>query len=294
MDGVIWFFSIFLAIIFAVGLALTFVPLFAKWSAYRHSVLIRLDLPSRLQPAVSARLMTSGRGAIAGGLVFAVLGLVALSLDVSASDNTRSASFFLLGAVIAGGTVGTTFAALTGSRTIPSDQPRVARSNVATVADYVLPLERVGARVLVVLAVVVTIAIAVFDADGLVSSAVFFAVLAAVTLVLFEIAGRRVVDRSQPAGSTGELVWDDAIRALILRDMLVAPLTLASFSLITGVAHLLGGDSGPDSLVSVFPTFVALAVTIYSRASRPQRYFLTRLWPKLRWSETADTVTDAA
>lgn len=294
MDSAIWYFSILIAIVFAVGLALTFVPVFAKWSAYRHSVLIRLDLPSRLQPAVSARLMTSGRGAIAGGLVFTILGLVALSLDVGASDNTRSALFFLLGTAIAGGTVGTTVAALTGSRTIPSDQPRVARSNVATVADYVFPLERIGTRVLVVLAVAVTIVIAVIDAGGLVSAAVFFAVLAAVTLVLFEIAGRRVVDRSQPAGSTGELVWDDALRALILRDMLIAPLTLSSFSLILGVAHLLGGDSGPDSLVSVFPTFIALAVTFYSRASRPQRYFITRLWPKLRWSDTADTVTDAA
>jgi hypothetical protein len=294
VDGVIWFFSIFLAVVFAVGLALTFVPVFAKWSAYRHSVLIRLDLPSRLQPAVSARLMASGRGAIVGGLVFSILGLVALSLDVSGGDTPRSASFLLLGAAIAGSTVGTTVAALTGSRTIPSDQPRVARSNVATVADYVFPLERIGARVLVVLAVAVTIAIAVVDAGGLVSAAVFFAVLAAITLVLFEIAGRRVVDRSQPAGSTGELVWDDAIRALILRDMLVAPLTLAAFSLFIGVAHLLGGNNGPDSLVSVFPTFVALAVTLYSRASRPQRYFLTRLWPNLRWRDTADTVTDAA
>jgi hypothetical protein len=112
--------------------------------------------------------------------------------------------------------------------------------------------------------------------------------------VLFEIAGRRVVDRSQPAGSTGELVWDDAIRALILRDMLIAPITLAAFSLFIGVAHLLGSDNGPDSLVSVFPTFVALAVTLYSRASRPQRYFITRLWPNLRWSDTADSVPDAA
>jgi hypothetical protein len=294
VDGVIWFFSIFLAVLFTVFFVLTFVPVFAKWSAYRHSVLIRLDLPSRLQPAVSARLMASGRGAVVGGFVFTVVGLVALSLGVSGSDNPRSALFLLLGAAIAGGTVGTTVAALSGSRTIPSDQPRVARSNVAAVADYVSPLERIGARVLVILAVAVTIAIAVLDADGLASASVFFAVLGAITLVLFEFASRRVVDRSQPAGSTGELVWDDAIRALILRDMLVAPLTLAAFSLFIGVAHLLGGNNGPDSLVSVFPTFVALAVTLYSRASRPQRYFLTRLWPNLRWRDTADTVTDAA
>jgi len=294
VDGVIWFFSIFLAVIFTVFFVLTFVPVFAKWSAYRHSVLIRLDLPSRLQPAVSARLMTSGRGAVVGGFVFAVVALTAVGLGFSGAADSQSALWFLLGAVIAGGTVGTTVAALTGSRTIPSDSPRVARSSVATVADYLYPLERIGARVLVVLAIAVAIAVGLLSSGDAVFPTVFFAILAVITLVLFEIGSRRVVDRSQPAGSTGELVWDDAIRTLILRDMLVAPLTLGAFALIMGLAHLLGSDGGPDSLAGVFPTFIALAVTFYSRASRPQRYFITRLWPNLRWSDTADTVTDAA
>jgi hypothetical protein len=295
MDGAIWFMGIFLAALFCVAFALTFVPFVAKWSAYRHSVTIGVDLPSRLQPAVSSRLMTGARGAVIGGVIFAVVAVVAATVGLRVGDEPQSALWLFLGAVIAGGTAGTTVAALTGRRAIPSDRPRVARAAAVTVADYMSPLERIGARAVVILSIVAAIS-AVVAADDDAFPVVLFASLAAITLVLFEVASRRLVDRSEPAGSTAELVWDDAIRALILRDMITAPLTMGAFSLLLGLAHVVGDATGlgMTTVTGLIPTVVVLASSFYSRASRPRRYFITRLWPNLRWSDTAESVTDAA
>ena len=62
MDGTAWFMSAALALGMIVLFALTFVPFYARWSAYRHSVRIRVDLPSHLERAVSSRLMARDRG----------------------------------------------------------------------------------------------------------------------------------------------------------------------------------------------------------------------------------------
>ena len=132
---------------------------------------------------------------------------------------------------------------------------------------------------------------------------VLFAVLAVVSLALFEFSSRRIVALPQPAGSTAELVWDDAVRVSSLRDMLAAPVAFAANSVVLGIVALVQtaveiSPSDGANLLGISTPFVLIALTLYGRAAYPQRYFLGRLWPKLRWSDTADeptpTTTDAA
>ena len=300
MDGLTLTISIILCAVLVTLLALTFLPFYARWSAYRHSALIRIDLPTRLEKTVSARLMARDRGAGIGGLVFLVAAIIITSAGNGLNGDPTLSFWFVTGAAIVGTSVGTAVAALVGRPDVASDTTRVARSGVAAVADYLVPLELIGARVVVVLSVVATVVTAVLA--GSVDSVFpisFFTALGAASLVFFEVASRRIVDVSQPAGSTGELVWDDAVRASSLRDLLVAPLILGTYSLIVVVAALLSDTVDPDaetvnSALGIGAPLLIIAVSLYSRASRPQRYFITRLWPDLRWSDTADTVTNAA
>lgn len=302
MDGTAWFMSAALALGMIVLFALTFVPFYARWSAYRHSVRIRVDLPSRLERAVSSRLMARDRGASVGALAFVALATFAFQFDVADTTDSRLSSWFIVGAAFAGAGAGTAVAAFTGTRSVAPDTPRVARSGAVGVADYLAPFERIGARIVIVLSLAVAVVGTALTIAGVSDSlfpVVFFAVVGVVSLVLFEVVGRRIVDLSQPAGSTAELVWDDAVRALLLRDMVTAPLALGTYSVIFGLIGLAEGSTDPSTTVAGFVVSAIFAVALvatatYSLATRPQRYFVDRLWPNLRWSDTADVPVDAA
>lgn len=306
MDSAAWIvISVFSAGL-AILLALTFVPSFARWSVYRSAAELRVGLPARLERSVGERLMVRQRGGTIGGLVLTALAVAALRLDtgvdLGVADEPGIAFWYVAGAALAGIGAGTAIAALTGTPRIATDEPRVARSNAVTVADYISPVERIGSRVIVVVAVAAVIAVTVALrplSGGPLLPIVVSAVLGAVSLVLFEVSSRRIIALPQPAGSTAELVWDDAVRVSALRDMLAAPVAFGLYSLVFSVAVLVqaGVDqSAPFSLdaLSIGSPIVVIALTAYSSATGPKRYFLHRLWPKLRWSDTADEQAPAA
>jgi hypothetical protein len=299
VDGASWFISIFVGILAVIGFGVTYVPLYARWRAYQQASYLRLDLPLRLERAVGSRLVTRERGGIVGALVFGGAAVTCFATGMLDTDPSITV-FFLVGAVFAGAGVGTAVAALTGKKQVPSDQPRVARSGAATVADYIAPVERIGARVVVaiVTAVAVWVAIAAPGDSRLLVPTTLFAVAAVLTLALFEFASRRIVGASQPAGSTAELVWDDVIRSSVIRDLVSAPLALAVYGTVFGVAALAEQSAGAAAVagyVGMGLVLAGLAVTlVLSVVTRPRRYFITRLWPNLRWSDTAESVTDAA
>jgi len=299
VDGATWFISIFVGVIAVIGLGVSFVPVYGRWRAYQQSSYLRLDLPSRLERAVASRLMARERGGIIGALV--VGGATVLAFSTGAIDSDPSTTvLFLIGAVFSGLGVGTAVAALTGKKQVPSDRPRVARSGAASIADYIAPIERVGARVVVaiVVAVAVGVAIAAPGSARMLVPTTLFAVAAVLSLALFEVASRRIVEASQPAGSTAELVWDDAIRSSVIRDLVTAPLALAVYGTVFGVAALAEQSIGAAAVagyVGMGLVLAGLAVTLLaSLVSRPRRYFLTRLWPNLRWSDTAESTAEAA
>jgi hypothetical protein len=300
MDSATLFISTFVGIIAVVGLAGTFVPVYARWRAYQQSAYLRVDLPARLERAVSSRLISRERGAIIGALVVGGLAVLALASGIVDALEPTVTTLFVVGAVFVGVGVGTAVAAMTGKKEVPSDAPRVARSGAASVADYIAPIERVGARVTVAIVAALAIGVAIFApaAEGMLLPLVLFAVSAVLTLALFEVASRRIVEASQPAGTTAELVWDDAIRASVIRDLVTAPLALSVYGTVFGVFALADRSAGAAAVTAYLGSglvVAGLAVTlIVSAVSRPRRYFLTRLWPNLRWSDTADETVDAA
>jgi hypothetical protein len=301
VDGGAWFISIVLSLGMIVGFALTFVPFCARWRAYRHAVSIRIDLPDRLERTVAGRLMARSRGGSLGGLVFTVAAALAFHFEVGVNHDSQLTSLFIVGSTFAGVAAGTAVAALTGNRTIAPDRPRVARARAVTVSDYLAPFELIGARIVVYAAVAVLLVASVFAAPGAGGSLfgiAFFAIFGAVSLALFEVASRRIVDLSQPAGSTAELVWDDAIRASSLRDLVTAPLALGAYCLVFGVFGIAESSTHPAAMLVSYVVggifgLTGLAAAIYSIATRPQRYFVDRLWPDLR-ERDLDLVADVA
>jgi len=282
MDGGAWFISIIVTLGLIVAFALTFVPFCARWSAYRHSANIRIDLPARLERTVAARLMARSRGGSLGGLVFTAAAAVAFHFEIGVNNDSQLTSLFIIGSTFAGVAAGTAVAALTGSRAISADRPRVARARAVAVSDYLAPFELVGARIVVSAAVGVLLASTLFAAPGAGGSLfaiAFFAIFGALSLVF-----------SQPAGSTAELVWDDAIRASALRDLVTAPLALGAYCLVFGIFGIAESSTHPAAITVSYVVggvfaLTGLAAAIYSVATRPQRYFVERLWPNLRASD---------
>jgi len=305
MDGGSWFITIAWLVLFVILGALTLVPAYARYAALRRAYRLGITLPANLEAEVVHRLMARQRGAAIGGILLTALAAAAFQWELGVDNDSDQTGLFIVGAAFAGIGIGASVAALAARVAADPDRVRVARSNAVTVRDYVAPLELVGARSVVIAAVVALIVGAVLAATGsdigLYPIAVF-AVSGAVSLAVFEVVSRRIVDRPQPAGSTAELVWDDAVRASTLRDLVTAPLALGAYCLIFGVFGVTGTGAPVLVVTIVGGIFVAalVAAAIVTMVIRPDGYFLRRLWPDLRWSDTAEasttttTTTDAA
>lgn len=174
--------------IVVVTLALTATAAGRRLGARRMARGVGLDLPGPLADAVAERTARRSRGLGLG----AAAGLLAWPLLLALPTRPEDSSGILVvaAAVVCGSAVAV---ALTAGRTAPSvpDGPRTARASAVEVGDYLA-------------------------LGGLVA------------LGLFERAARRLLDRGHPAGSTAEVVWDDAIRATLLRGMVSAPLCLGA------------------------------------------------------------------
>ena len=301
MDGGSWFITIAWLVLFVILGALTLVPAYARYSALRRAYRLGITLPANLEAEVAHRLMARQRGAAIGGGLLTALAAAAFTWELGVDNGSDQTGLFIVGAAFTGIGIGASVAALASRPAADPERVRVARSNAVSVSDYVAPLELVGARLVVILAVVVLIVgtvLAATGADVALYPIVFFSVFGAISLTVFEVVSRRIIDRPQPAGSTAELVWDDAVRASTLRDLVTAPLALGAYCLIFGVFGVAGTGASVIVVTVVGGFFLAalLAAAVVTIAIRPDGYFLRRLWPDLRWSDTAEATpaTDAA
>ena len=266
---------------------------------FARTVGLPLDGDEELERAVGERLRSRTRWGALGTLV----GIAAsVPIVLSGALTTHSdwgagiapyAWIVLLGVLLAGRGVGVAISILPAPPEVRRHGPRIARLPRPTVADYVAPIERTGARILVVIGTLLGVGVGLMPIEVgpklLVGAATLGAVAA---LVAVELVSAALVARPQPAVSEQLLRWDDALRAQTLRDLVSVPLmfgTLAVFAAaMTGLSW--AGSLGDAGMVTVnvagnLLILALLVVFAFSIALKPAQYYLSRLWP----AQYADT-----
>ena len=275
------------AVIGALGLALivsTFNPGQRAARANNFARSVGLDIPDSLRPVITERVALRHRSGAIGMIVGIATIAFLLSMDPTSGENFAS-PFLLIGGAFAGLAIGVSFSAARAAAPIDPDGVKYARTNAVTLGDYVAPLERTGGRIVVGLAIATLVAALAVGApiSGIL---VALTVLGIAALLVFEIAGRRVVSRAQPAQSPSDLAWDDAVRASVLRDMITAPIILGADAVVVAggalVTRLLAGSDFANGAILMAVIVAAIALAVAAITSRPQRYFLRRLWPEVR------------
>ncbi|RWZ52740.1 hypothetical protein ELQ90_02000 [Labedella phragmitis] len=300
----------------AVAIVISAAPFgFARSTTARRKALDRLAKSVNLavptardeDERIGARLATRERCiAIGGGL--GIVAAILASFFVPGFGDYGFASMGVFILALVGVAAGAAVSALSTTRDLPSDVPRIARLTTPTVRDYLPRLESVSATVAVALAVVATVAAIVtatttMDANiGAFALPIVITVLAVASLVGVALVSRRIVERGQRAGSTLELAWDDAIRSTALRDLIGVPLILGFAGVLVPMVVLIEDVplrqpyTSADNIVAIVAmgvvglvVLIGLVVAIVSVASRPQQYYRRRLWPLPERTATAGT-----
>lgn len=265
------------------------------------------ELEETVRRRIRRRNVFTMTGAVLGGIVgYGLMGFLPIETGFFGSPST----WLILVAWFAGLGVGATLSALTDRTTIDPDAPRVARTGVVGLADYSAPVERLTARAVVAVALIVAMAALVLLATGAVPpenrlgtiAPLIMSGFAALALAVYEIGGRRIATRGRPSASPAELAWDDALRSLAIRDMVGAPLFVGVYSAIMLVAAVMPALRVFDDLTGVIVTgsvigliaVVAITAMVISLLGRPQQHYLRRLWPEVAAAGDALTAQRAA
>jgi hypothetical protein len=285
----------------AVALGIGALPRFRGKETQRLARSLGLALDAELETRVRRRVAARRSGGVAGALT-GLAGAAALLVSQTFPSVGPLASLVLVGGVFAGLAVGVAVVAAFHSVRVRDDRPRVARAAVVTLNDYVSWIERWGARLPVALAatlLVVSLALsslglADFGRSPLLLLGGLTTLASLAALALFELGGRRLIQKDQPSESSAGLAWNDALRSVTIRDMASAPLLLGVYGIAMVIVDLstaiMATDPGEGvRFVSMIAAnvlfgavfFGALFVLLFVIAFKPQRHFLRRLWPEL-------------
>jgi hypothetical protein len=277
-----------------VTFGLSFIRSLTERAAYKFSTSVGIGLTEEFLPLVRSRLVLQQRGTAITAFLALTLAAIFLTNNAELTGSTFGPLTFV-GVLLAGMSAGNAATALRSHAPRDPDRPRLARARVVTVADYVAPLERRGAYIAVTLAIAAMISFLV--ASGVmrrgplpwISTPVILGTLAVASLLLFEIAGSRIAHTGQPATSSIELAWDDALRAARLRSLVFAPLIIGAYGTFASLASastLASAATGGAPVAAGFAfvnlafTLIAMVVAIIVLIKQPQRFFLRRLWPE--------------
>lgn len=297
MTPTLWTITLLLLGSAVVLVALTFAPRARAASVARLGRSVGLAVPEGHEATLAARAARRTRATAIGaaiGTAVVVLALVTGVIPASDPDSDVSDIWLLLGGWFVGLAVGAMVNALTDKPTVVIGE-RFARASAVDLRDYLAPIDRVGARTSVAVGVLALGGASLLVASGFIRPIAALTVSAIVvglgvaSLVLFEIASRRILERPQPAGSPTELAWDDAMRAQHVRDMATAPISLGLWGALVVLLTLLdqyipmtgaGGLLFGLLMVAVAALLaLALAAAVFSIATKPQQHYLRRLWP---------------
>jgi hypothetical protein len=302
-DVLWWIVGAYVAVTAALALV-SLLPHAQERAVLRFQNSLGLTLPARLGDTLRRRTVSQQRSYLLGGAI----GIAASAATVGSAPQSLPEHLILwtlFGGTFTGAAIAMAVGALFSARPRLGDHERLARATAVGLNDYLAPLDRWTARVPVVLAVVaIPLSLigaevgwtAVVSQPMLISGGILSA-MAASSLVVFEVAARRIVAKGRVIGSMEELVWDDAFRFQVLRDLRFAPLVLSAYALgLTGSALGImsaGVEEANSISFGVFATLLACTfIALWAaRAAKTQRHFLRRLWPEL--AAKADTPVGA-
>lgn len=243
--------------------------------------------PASLLPSIMRRLGFQTRFSAAAALV-ALLTTYLLLRRGSPTAAMADVYVAVAAAGIALG-LGVAISSLTQQLRRPDTSIRLARLRVATINDYISVWNRIFAWVLIAAVVAIVVIrdqqalektfTASVIADLLPTN--ILATLAILGLALFEIAGRAIVSRPQPAATSEELVWDDALRASTLQGLLYGPVVYGAYDLLLVVIRGVVWDNSGRSIalfLLITAVIVCFFVNLLVLRETRERY-LYRLWP---------------
>ncbi|WP_139415489.1 hypothetical protein [Agromyces laixinhei] len=300
LDWPEWFMLGWLALVGVIAtLAPSWMPRPRSIGRFARTVGLPLDGDLELERAIGDRLRLRVRWGSLGSLVGAAAGVpIVLSGALTTSNEWGTniapfASIVLLGPLVIGRGIGVAISILPAPPEVRHIGPRIARVPRPAVADYVAPIERIGARILIAIGVVFAAAVGLMPVavgPRVLVGAAALAALAA--LVIVELVSAALVARPQPAVSEQLLRWDDALRAQTFRDLVSIPLMFGALALFASLMAGLGsaaslGDTGMilANVAANAMFFAMLVVLAISLAVKPARYYLKRLWPA-QYAET--------
>jgi hypothetical protein len=278
-----------------VGLVKTLSP---KWNSRgdrRRTSAWGFDPTEAIPPETTAALRFIDRGRLMGAAVGLAIGFVIW-------DGSRIPLPVGIWSIYGPGVVGYALGCIVTGVVVEARRSRsdvrIARGHSVALIDYVPDGFRALAWVAVALCIIQTTAGAilgsVFPSTGsavvpgfqqylLVSIGLTGGSLA--TLIIFEVAGRVLIQRGQPAGTSRLLMWGDALRGSLLANVLGASLLVGSYA--AEQSFILLTYNAMPSWVRVTLNLFAAAVVIglivnglRLHARGPSRQYLRRLWPK--------------
>ncbi|AWB90234.1 hypothetical protein [Homoserinimonas hongtaonis] len=169
------------------------------------------------------------------------------------------------------------------------ESPRLARSMVPQPADYIDTRRRLTPTILLGAALLLGLVGTVLALVGvpagrayLTSPAIPLIIAACCSWVINLILTRRILTRPQPASTTLELRWDDALRADTLLNLAEFVSIVCWVSVIASVYGILGGIEPAESanlIVMQMFTWGMVISSLDSSLGNARRHVQWRLWP---------------
>lgn len=161
-----------------------------------------------------------------------------------------------------------------------AEGPRVARTRVPVLSDYVRPCDVLAVRVLCLLVAPALCAAFVADPGPQSHHLHPWLIWAGVAVslavwILAELSARALLSLGQPATTLTDLAWDDAIRSLELRQLYAAALTPAIFVIEFAIIGL----QPPDAAQPLFLYGSLVLAAAFAFLGKPASHFRRRLWP---------------
>jgi hypothetical protein len=261
--------------VFLVLFALSFTPPYQRILVLGIAWWAGIGVPDALDPMHYIPFGLRSRWGNLGGFLgltvtYAPLRLVGIHLD-------QDLVWICLASSVLGQGLGLAISSLVLQLAPRTAAPRIARSTVVTVSDYIpFGLRAITWAVWGIGCATVTFALAQTSHEG---AAIVILVIAGLGLILSEVAGRAIVRRGQPAGSTDDVVWDDALRSSTLRGLLQVSTFPVLFTVI-GLSDI-SGDAG--AVLDFAVGLEVLALLVWSVGMRATRqWYLQQLWPGAR------------